>query len=154
MQKQIELIKITRSRFIQLVEGLTIDQLNEIPAGMSNNIAWNFGHIVAAQQALCNTLSGVALSVTPELIANYKKGTKPEVFISQDEVDQFKGYLVSNISDLEKKLQENAFVNFQAYTTSFGNTLNSIEDAIRFVATHDALHLGYSMAIRKNLSIK
>jgi len=154
MQKQIELIKITRSRFTQLVEGLSIEQLNEIPVGMSNNIAWNFGHIVAAQQALCNSLFGVTLNVSPELIANYKKGTKPEGFISQDVVDQFKAYLVSNINDLEKGLEENAFTNYQTYTTSFGNTLNNIEDAIRFVATHDALHLGYSMAIRKNLSIK
>ena len=154
MQKQIELIKITRSRFIQLVEGLSIEQLNEIPAGMSNNIAWNFGHIVAAQQALCNNLSGVALNVAPEFIANYKKGTKPEGNISQEVVDQFKAYLVSNINDLEKGLEENAFANYQTYTTSFGNTLNNIEDAIRFVATHDALHLGYSMAIRKNLTKK
>ena len=154
MQKQIELIKQTRNRFIQLVEGLSMEQLNEIPAGMNNNIAWNFGHIVAAQQLLCNGLSGVALNVAPEFIANYKKGTKPEGFISQEVVDQFKAYLVSNINDLEKGLEENAFANYQPYTTSFGNTLNNIEDAIRFVATHDALHLGYSMAIRKNLSIK
>ena len=154
MQKQIELIKITRSRFTQLVEGLSIEQLNEVPAGMSNNIAWNFGHIVAAQQALCNSLSGVTPNMAPEVIANYKKGTKPEGFISQEVVDQFKAYLVSNINDLEKNLEENAYVNYQTYTTSFGNTLNDIEDAIRFVATHDALHLGYSMAIRKNLTKK
>ena len=70
MQKQIELIKQTRSRFIQLVESLSITQLNEIPAGMSNNIAWNFGHIVAAQQGLCNGLSGVALNLDPGFITN------------------------------------------------------------------------------------
>ena len=154
MQKQIELIKITRNRFIQLVEGLSIEQLNEIPAGMNNNIAWNFGHIVAAQQGLCNGLSGVALNVAPEFIANYKKGTKPEGFIGQEVVDRFKMYVVSNINDLEKGLEENAFADYQTYTTSFGNTLNNIEDAIRFIATHDALHLGYSMAIRKNLTKK
>ena len=154
MQKQIELIKITRNRFIQLVEGLSIEQLNEIPAGMNNNIAWNFGHIVAAQQGLCNGLSGVALNVAPEFIANYKKGTKPEGFIGQEVVDRFKMYVVSNINDLEKGLEENAFADYQTYTTSFGNTLNNIEDAIGFIATHYALHLGYSMAIRKNLTKK
>jgi hypothetical protein len=152
MQKQIELIKLTRSRFIQLVEGLDIEQLNEIPAGMSNNVAWNLGHIVAAQQGLCNGLSGVSLNVEPELIENYKKGTRPEGFISQQVVNQLKANLISNINDLEKGLDENAFANYQTYTTSYGNTLHNIEDAIRFVALHEALHLGYSMAIRKNLT--
>jgi DinB superfamily len=154
MQKQIELIKQTRSRFIQLVESLSIEQLNEIPAGMSNNIAWNFGHIVAAQQGLCNGLSGVALNLDPAFITNFKKGTKPEGFINEETIHLFKGYILSNINDLEKGLSENIFTNYQSYTTSFGNTLNDIEDAVRFVSVHDALHLGYSMAIRKNLSTK
>ena len=154
MQKQIELIKQTRNKFIQLVEGLSIEQLNEIPAAMSNNIAWNFGHIVAAQQGLCNALSGVALNVDPEFIAHFKKGTAPENFISKEIINQFKKYIVSNIEDLEKGLGENIFAQYQPYTTSYGYALNNIEDAVRFVAVHDALHLGYSMAIRKNLSIK
>ncbi|MGG9963367.1 DinB family protein [Ferruginibacter sp. SUN106] len=154
MQKQIELIKQTRNRFIQLVEGLSIGQLNEIPAGMSNNIAWNFGHIVAAQQGLCNGLSGVALNVLPDFIANFKKGTKPEGLISEETINLFKGYMLSNISDLEKALGENVFINYQPYVTSYGYPLNNIEDAVRFVSVHDALHLGYSMAIRKSLSTK
>ena len=154
MQKQIELIKQTRSRFIQLVEGLSIEQLNEIPVGMSNNIAWNFGHIVAAQQGLCNGLSGVAFNLDPDFITHFKKGAKPEGFINEETINLFKGYILSNINDLEKGLSENIFANYQSYTTSFGNTLNDIDDAVRFVSVHDALHLGYSMAIRKNLSIK
>jgi hypothetical protein len=154
MQKQLELIKQTRQRFTQLVEGLSVEQLNEIPAGMSNNIAWNFGHIVAAQQGLCNGLSGVALNAPPDFIAPYKKGTKPESFIKQEDIDEFKKFTVSNIGALEKGLQENVYVNYQPYETSYGYKLNDIQDAVRFVAVHDALHLGYAMAIRKNLSKK
>jgi hypothetical protein len=154
MQKQIELIKQTRSKFIELVNGLSVEQLNEIPAGMNNNIAWNFGHIVAAQQGLCNGLSGVALNVAPDFIANFKKGTKPESFISNETIQLFKEYLVSNINDLQKGLEENVFVSYQPYTTSYGYALNDIDDAVRFVAIHDALHLGYSMAIRKSLLTK
>ncbi len=154
MQKQLELIKQTRQRFTQLVDGLSIEQLNEIPAGMSNNIAWNFGHIVAAQQGLCNGLSGIALNAAPDFIGPYKKGTKPETFIRQEDIDEFKKYTVSNIDALEKGLRENVFVNFQPYETSYGYQLNDIQDAVRFVAVHDALHLGYAMAIRKNLSKK
>jgi hypothetical protein len=151
-EEQFKLIRQTRKRFTDLVNGLSIEQLNEIPTGMNNNIAWNFGHIVAAQQGLCNALSGVALNLSPDFIQGYKKDTRPETFISQEEVDRFKEYAVTNINDLEKGLQENAFINYQSYTTSYGYELNNIEDATRFFAIHDALHLGYAMAIRKNLS--
>ena len=152
MEEQFKLIRQTRKRFVELVNGLSIEQLNEIPKCMSNNIAWNFGHIVAAQQDLCNGLSGLALNVPPTFIEGYKKGTKPEVFIAQEDVDRFKEYVVSNIDALEKGLQENAYTKYQFYTTSYGYELNSIDDAVRFFAIHDSLHLGYSMAIRKNLS--
>jgi hypothetical protein len=152
MQRQIELIKQTRNLFIQLVNNLSIEQLNKIPAGMSNNIAWNFGHIVAAQQGLCNGLSGLALYVSPDFIENYKKGTKPAGFIGQEAISVFKEYMVSNINDLENDLQGNVFVQYQPYTTSYGYILNNIEDAIRFFAVHDALHFGYAMAIRKKIT--
>lgn len=154
MKEQFELIRQTRTRFIDLVNGLSIEELNEIPSGMNNNVAWNFGHIVTAQQGLCNALSGVELDVPEELTAGFKKGTKPEGFISQETIDELKEYAVSCIDELEKGLGENVYVQYKPYTTSFGYTLNNIEDAVRFVMVHDALHLGYSMAIRRNLSKK
>jgi len=152
MEEQFKLIRQTRKRFVELVNGLSIEQLNEIPKGMSNNIAWNFGHIITAQQGLCNGLSGVALNVPADFIEGFKKGTKPEKFISQESIERFKVYAVTNIDDLETALQNNLFVKYQPYVTSYGYELNNIDDAIRFFAIHDSLHLGYSMAIRKNLS--
>jgi uncharacterized damage-inducible protein DinB len=154
MKEQFDLIRQTRTRFIDLVNGLSIEELNEIPAGMNNNIAWNFGHIITAQQGLCNGLSGVELDVPDELTAGFRKGTKPESFISQEEIDELKEYAMSCVDELEKGLSENVFVQYKTYTTSYGYTLNNIEDAVRFVMVHDALHLGYAMAIRRNLSKK
>ena len=72
MKEQFELIRQTRTRFIDIVNGLSIEELNEIPSGMNNNIAWNFGHLVTAQQSLCYALSGVDLDVTEELTAGFK----------------------------------------------------------------------------------
>ena len=152
MQEQFKLIRQTRKRFIELVSSLSVEQLNEIPKGMNNNIAWNFGHIVAAQQGLCNGLSGLSLNVPPDFIEGYKKGTKPEAFIPQEDIDRFKVYAVSNIDYLEKALADNIFDVYQPYVTSYGYELNNIEDAIRFFTIHDSLHLGYAMALRKNLS--
>ncbi len=149
MEKQIALIKQTRNNFIKLVDGLTIDQLNKIPAGYNNNIAWNFAHIVAAQQSLCNILSGNALKVDQAFVEKYRKGTKPEGNVDAAEIDLIKGYLIAHIEDLEKGLQNNIFAEYKQYETSYGFVLNSISDAVTFFAVHDALHFGYAMALKR-----
>ena len=48
-------IRRNRELFLDLVNSLSVDQLNKIPEGFNNNIAWNFGHIVITTQALCYT---------------------------------------------------------------------------------------------------
>jgi hypothetical protein len=151
MENQLQIIKKTRENFIKLVNGLTAEQLNKIPEGFSNNIAWNLGHIVAAQQSLCYALAGAALKVDQAVIEKYRKGTKPEAEVSEKEIQELAALAESNISDLEKDLQSNIniFANFQLYTTSYGFELRSINDAVSFFAVHDALHLGYAMALRK-----
>ncbi|WP_407635809.1 DinB family protein [Solitalea canadensis] len=37
----------------------TIDQLNKVPAGFNNNLIWNIGHEIVAQQALIYKSSGL-----------------------------------------------------------------------------------------------
>ena len=50
MQSQFHIIKENRKLFIRMMEELTIEQLNEIPTGFNNNMAWNFGHAVVSFQ--------------------------------------------------------------------------------------------------------
>ena len=52
-------IRRNRELFLELVNSLSIEQLNKIPEGFNNNIAWNFGHIVVTTQTLCYVRSGV-----------------------------------------------------------------------------------------------
>ncbi|MFT7612776.1 MAG: hypothetical protein ACI9J3_001742, partial [Parvicellaceae bacterium] len=40
---------------------------------------------------------------------------------------------------------------FTEYTTSYNITLKTVEEAIAFSNMHEALHLGYAMAIKKAL---
>ena len=52
MNQQFDLQKITRQNVANKIEGLSLDALNTIPTGMSNNLAWNLGHIIVTQQLL------------------------------------------------------------------------------------------------------
>ena len=148
------LLHQTRNNFIRLVESLSIEQLNIIPDGFSNNIAWNFGHVVAAQQLLCYGLSGLPTRVDAAIIDLYKKGTKPETPVTAEAIIILKKEIISNIDALQDDLTANVFITYKPYTTSFGFTLNNIHDAVHFVSVHDGLHFGYAMAIRKALRIQ
>ncbi|MCB0460976.1 MAG: DinB family protein, partial [Flavobacteriaceae bacterium] len=57
MEKQVEILKANRKGILSLIEGLSIMQLNKIPQGFKNNIAWNVAHLLVTQQLLCYKLS-------------------------------------------------------------------------------------------------
>lgn len=154
MEKQFDVIVKTRMNFLNLVNGLSIDELNKIPDGFNNNIAWNFGHIIMSQQVLCYVRAGIAPRGGELLIKKYQKGSKPESFIDAEEIEQLKKLAFSLIDDLKTDMKENKFAGYEPVSTSFGVDLNNVEDAIPYFSMHDGLHLGYAMAIRKNLSKK
>ncbi len=151
MNQDFEFIRITRKNFIELINSLNTEQLNTIPPKFNNNIAWNFGHIVVATQGLCYRLSGLPLQIDGLLIDRYKKGSRPEAFISQDEINLFKHLALHDIDQLETNYNNGIFTSqtFASYTTSFNKTLNNIEDSIALVQSHDALHYGYALAQKK-----
>ncbi len=149
MEKSTEIIKETRIRFLNLMNDLSIDALNKVPSNFNNNIIWNFGHIIATQQVLCYQLSNVHMKLGTEYIQRYAKGTKPHVSVSQQEIDFLKQHALDTVDELETDFRSNVFNNFQPYTTGFGVRLNDITDAIKYVSTHETLHLGYAMALKK-----
>ena len=152
MQKVIDIIKQTRANFLNLVEGLTIEQLNKVPEGFNNNIIWNYAHIISAQQGLCYRLAGLPPVVDPNFVDLFKKGSKPEAFVDDEQLSHIKRMAEATITKLEFDLNDGLFGNYQPYTTSYNVTLNNIEDAVKFVAVHDAMHYGYALAQRKMVS--
>lgn len=151
MNKIFDILYAGRKKFAELVDRLSIEQLNEIPKGFNNNIAWNFGHIVVSQQTLCYIRAGLTPHLDDYLIDRYKKGTKPESFIPESEIALLKDYSFSLIEQLKADLEADKFTGYTTFATQFGVELSSIQDAIPYVATHDTLHLGYVMALAKNL---
>ncbi|MDE3142666.1 MAG: DinB family protein [Bacteroidota bacterium] len=141
--------KQTRRNFLNLIDSLSVEQLNIIPAGFNNNIAWNFGHIVVTQQLLCYTLAGAVPKIDQSLIDKYRKGTKPESFIDSNEIELLKKLSIPLIDELEKDIETNMFDNYKPYPTSYGVELSSIEDAVNFFPVHEAMHFGVALTIKK-----
>jgi hypothetical protein len=131
------------------LENYTLEQLNAIPDGFSNNLIWNIAHIVVTQQLLVYKLSGLPTMVSDEMIEKYRKGTKPEHIVTQAEVDEIKSLLFATIDQTEVDFENKIFKNFDEYPTSTGFVLKSAKDAMIFNNFHEGLHLGILMSIRK-----
>ncbi len=152
MLKEIEIIKMPRIGLIKITEELTIEQLNKIPAGFNNNIAWNLAHMIAAQQGVFYKRAGLDTVVPDDFFITYKPETKPENFIDSAQLETIKGLFLSTIDQLEADIKNNLFINYTPWKTRYGVELNNVTDALKFLPFHDGLHVGYIWALRRAVS--
>jgi hypothetical protein len=151
MDQLLLISKASRNKLLSLVEDLSTDQLNYIPPGFKNNLAWQIGHIVVSQQNLCYNLTGNQLLIDTELVDRYKNGSKPEEYISEAEITKMKGYLINTLDQFEIDYKNGKFNNFIPYSVStyVGVHLTNINDALAFIVSHDGLHYGCCLGLKK-----
>ncbi|OLY90797.1 DinB superfamily protein [Cnuella takakiae] len=149
MQSQIENVKRTRIFLLDLVKDLTVAELNEVPEGFNNNIIWNLGHLVWAQQGICYLRAGMEPKVDASLLTPFRSGTKPEGLIDEPAIAVIKQALLSTIDQLEQDYAASIWQQYTAWTTRYGVELKSIEDALNFLLYHEGMHAGYIMALKR-----
>lgn len=141
--------KTSRKIYLEFLENYNLDQLNQTPKGFNNNLIWNIGHVIVAQQGLVYKSTGLPAHVSDEMFGKYGIGTKPGDPVSPNEYEELKRLLMDLISETESDYASGKFVSFHEKTTKTGFHLSSVEDAIVFNNFHEGLHLGYMMSIRK-----
>jgi len=149
MQKQFADLLQTRKFLLKITANLSIEQLNKIPDGFKNNVAWNLAHLVVTQQLLCYKLSGLKCLVSEEMITNFQKGSAPNHKISVEEFEKIKELFLELPLYLERDYNEGIFKNYTSYTTSINISLNSIDEAIAFNLYHEGIHLGVILQLLK-----
>ena len=149
MNQLFTITETSRNMVSKILENHSLEQLNKIPEGFSNNLIWNIGHVVVTQQLLVYKLSGLPMMVSDEIVEKFKKGTKPEQVVTQAEVEEIKSLLFATIKKTKEDYDNGIFKNFNEYPTSTGFVLNNVEDAMAFNNFHEGLHIGILMSIRK-----
>ena len=149
MKRAIKILREPRQFLLNLVSELTTEQLNKVPKGFNNNIIWNLGHMVAAQQNLCYKLAGVDIRVSDVFFETYKSDTKPEKYIGADEITTVKEQLLTTLDQFDIDLEKGIFSNFTPKATRYGVELQNIDDAVAFLPFHDGFHIGYVMALKR-----
>jgi len=149
MHKQIEILKKSRLLILKVIEGLSIEQLNKIPEGFNNNIAWNIAHLTVTQQLLCYKLSGLDCLISNEMIEKFQKGTAPNLSIPKEDFSTIKELFLQLPNAFEEDFSKGIFKNYSDYTTSVNVTLSSLNDAVIFNLLHEGIHLGIILQLKK-----
>lgn len=149
MESTFEINQSSRNVLLKFLENHSLEQLNKVPEGFSNNLIWNIAHIVVVQQMLVYNLSGLPMMVSDEMVAKYKRGTKPENDVTQTEVDEIKSLLFPTLEKAKKDFADGIFRNYTAFTTMTGFHVTSAKAAMEFNNYHEATHLGIMMQLKK-----
>lgn len=129
----------------------SLDELNKIPDGFSNNLIWNIAHVIVTQQLLVYRNSQLPMLVSDEMVAKYRKGTKAEHDVNQEEVNEIRSLLFSTLEKTQDDYFNGHFKNYIEYTVSTKSTLTNVEEALEFNNFHEGIHLGYILALKKSI---
>ena len=146
-----DIVLKNRKIMSSFLDAFSLEDLNKVPKNFNNNLIWNIAHLVVTQQLLTYSLSELPMQISDDLVDKYKKGSKVNRNVSQEEVNEIKALLFSTIEKTKRDYENGAFNSFKPYTTSTNSTLKSIEEAMEFNNFHEGIHLGYILALKKSL---
>jgi len=87
--------------------------------------------------------------ITEEMVAKYRKGTKPELDTTQEEVDALRLLLYATIDQTKTDYSAAVFTGYQEFTTGSGFKIHNATEAIALNSFHESMHIGIMMSLRK-----
>lgn len=149
METTFDIALNNRKILLHFLENNSVEKLNTIPDGFSNNLIWNIGHSIVVQQLLVYKLSSLPVMVSDEMVAKYRKGSKPEKIILEAEINEMKQLLFSTLEQTKLDFSNAIFKTYSEFTSMTGYTMTNAQAAMEFNNYHEGLHLGIMMQIKK-----
>ncbi|MEM7116750.1 MAG: DinB family protein [Chloroflexota bacterium] len=139
-----DILIMARQRIHANVKDLTDAQWLTQPDGFANNIAWNIGHLIIAQQGLVYGRLGLETYTSPEMAAMFRPGTSPADWTDPPDKDE----LLAMFLDLPQKMTADiAAGKFDFYVKPENSTSRfpppeSAAHALIFNQHHEGTHSG------------
>ncbi len=144
-------LEATRANMLRLLSKFSLEQVNRIPEGFNNNLAWNAAHCLVTQKLLTYGLSGHDTGLSPSMIAAYRKGSKPEGDLTTEQWDEIIEGLANSAGQMKADLASLTWEEHKPYTTSYGVTIGHVKKGVAFNNTHEGMHYGMMIALGKLL---
>lgn len=146
LQAAAEVLLGTRQRLHGNVKDLTQEQWLTQPDGCANNVAWNVGHLVIAQQGLIYRQLGVESGFDlSEMIAMYSPGTSPADWNSTPDTDELLRLLIELPQQMVEDVAAGKFDNYVKPEGEGPGPLPPAESAAHamiFNQFHEGVHAG------------
>ena len=149
LAKDLKIFKATRAHILLLLSKFSLEQVNTIPEGFNNNLAWNAAHCLVTHKLLTYDFCQHDTGLSPEMIEAFRKGSKPDGDLSQELWSEIVDDLQNSVGQFKADLDILTWYKHSPYTTSFGVTIGNVRSAVRYNNTHEAVHYGTMLAIGK-----
>lgn len=147
----LDIILQNRKALKKILTTLSIDQVNKIPDGFSNNILWNVGHTIVVQQMLTYGLTENQMLISPQLLSEFRPGTKPQRLYDHVLIEEIKSLLFSTHETLIADIALVKFNEMRPFMTTLRFEITDIHSALAFDQYHEALHMGQIILLSKSV---
>lgn len=139
-------IQVARDRTLSLMEQINEEQANVIPSGFNNNLRWHIGHILTTHERLSFRLLEEKFELPEELMALFVNGTKPDDWqCTPPELPVLRKLLAEQTSRIKERMQGRIEEKLKVPFKDF----DKLGEVLIFMASHEALHAGYMMALKR-----
>lgn len=149
LKKELELIHYVRHSILDLIAGLSPEQMNLVPGPMKNNLIWNLGHLVFTQQMLCYQLGGITPTIDIPFFSQFAPDTHPGAFIGAAEIENIKRTFSEAFEKLTADISLGKLDHYAAWNLPSGIAIENIEDAMATNAVHEGRHFGVIISLIK-----
>lgn len=150
---QVELFTWTRQNILELLKSVSALQALSIPKGFRNNLLWNAGHVVWAQQVLVYHLAGLPTQMPEGFDKQFGTGTVPEpgatgTFSLQEVTRLLEEGVEQTLLDIEEK----KFKHYTPFSASYDHVEYHFTEwlqAFQYNNIHEARHYGVMVGLRQ-----
>ena len=136
----------------KLVAGYDPGRILIIPPGASNNILWNFGHIITDGAEMLYKSNNLDSPIPEDFRPLFLEKTSPADWNPTPDINLVLDASQAFTDAINRDYVSGVFAEFDPKRVESAWPLNSIEEAITYHTVHEALHMGYIMALNKVVS--
>ncbi|MGM0898352.1 MAG: DinB family protein [Bacillota bacterium] len=143
--------KTWRGMIIKLLDHVSEEEADQMPAPFRNSIRWNAGHLAAGIDGFVSKSLGTEPFLSERYNELFASGTSPENWEGEvPSIEELKQVLRAQPEQIEHvtagKLDSKLLQPFLGMET--------LGEVLAFMISHDALHLGTMSAIRKTIKVQ